>query len=462
MDAPDHAPPTKGQVDQGKVPAPGAYGDVMEFNNKLDVEYNLPITSNRNAKWWYSAFHNVTAIVGAGVLGLPSAMSYLGWPAGIVVLVLSWVISLYTLWQLVQMHEMDGRRFNRYHELGQYAFGPKLGKWIIMPPQLIVMIGLGITYSVTGGSSLHNFYTIVCHKNGMGECHSAGLSVWIIVFSCIHLIIIQAPNFNSLSGVSLAAAFMSLSYSTIAFAGSINVGRQPDAVYNLNGYSLPDGIFGVFNALGTVAFAYGGHNVILEIQATLPSKPNQNTSVPMMRGVWVAYAVVSWCYFGVSCAGYWAFGNNVMSNVIFSIGHPKWMVAMADLFVTVHVIGSYEVYTMPVLDMIECSLVKHRIPNGLPTRLVYRSLYVCFTGFLACTIPFFGDLMGFIGALGTGPTTFWLPSVIWLVLKKPGKGSWHFWACWVCIVLGVLVTIVGSIGGLRGIISDASTYKVYQ
>ena len=38
---------------------------------------------------------------------------------------------------------------------------------------------------------------------------------------------VQAPNFNSLSGVSLAAAFMSLAYSTIAFAGSINSGRQP-------------------------------------------------------------------------------------------------------------------------------------------------------------------------------------------------------------------------------------------
>ena len=86
------------------------------------------------------------------------------------------------------------------------------------------------------------------------------------------------------------------------------------------------------------------------MQATLPSKPNQNTSVPMMRGVWVAYAVVSWCYFGVSCAGYWAFGNNVMSNVIFSIGHPKWMVAMADLFVTVHVIGSYQVSPNSVLS----------------------------------------------------------------------------------------------------------------
>ena len=39
----------------------------------------LPINARRNAKWWYSAFHNVTAMVGAGVLSLPYAMSELGW-----------------------------------------------------------------------------------------------------------------------------------------------------------------------------------------------------------------------------------------------------------------------------------------------------------------------------------------------------------------------------------------------
>lgn len=39
----------------------------------------LPVTSSRKGKWWYSAFHNVTAMVGAGVLGLPYAMSELGW-----------------------------------------------------------------------------------------------------------------------------------------------------------------------------------------------------------------------------------------------------------------------------------------------------------------------------------------------------------------------------------------------
>ena len=41
------------------------------YNAKKDLNDWLPITKSRNAKWWYSAFHNVTAMVGAGVLGLP-------------------------------------------------------------------------------------------------------------------------------------------------------------------------------------------------------------------------------------------------------------------------------------------------------------------------------------------------------------------------------------------------------
>ena len=39
--------------------------------------------------------------------------------------------------------------------------------------------------------------------------------------------------------------------------------------------------------------------------------------------------------------------------------------------------------------------------------------------FVAITLPFFGDLLGFVGALATGPTTFWLPSLMWLILKRP-------------------------------------------
>jgi len=56
-------------------------GRSTDNNNHRQMDYNdwLPVTASREAKWYYSAFHNVTAMVGAGVLGLPFAMSQLGW-----------------------------------------------------------------------------------------------------------------------------------------------------------------------------------------------------------------------------------------------------------------------------------------------------------------------------------------------------------------------------------------------
>ncbi|KAL5759196.1 hypothetical protein ACOSP7_017720 [Xanthoceras sorbifolium] len=55
---------------------------------------------SRRAKWWYSTFHCVTAMIGAGVLSLPYAMAYLGWGPGTMVLVLSWCMTLNTMWQI--------------------------------------------------------------------------------------------------------------------------------------------------------------------------------------------------------------------------------------------------------------------------------------------------------------------------------------------------------------------------
>ncbi|KAK8970362.1 Lysine histidine transporter-like 1 [Platanthera guangdongensis] len=41
------------------------------------------------------------------------------WGPRVAILILSWIITLYTLWQMVEMHEMvSGKRFDRYHELG--------------------------------------------------------------------------------------------------------------------------------------------------------------------------------------------------------------------------------------------------------------------------------------------------------------------------------------------------------
>uniref|UniRef100_A0A0C9RK30 TSA: Wollemia nobilis Ref_Wollemi_Transcript_13986_2067 transcribed RNA sequence n=1 Tax=Wollemia nobilis TaxID=56998 RepID=A0A0C9RK30_9CONI len=419
----------------------------------------LPITSSRNAKWWYSTFHNVTAMVGAGVLALPHAMSCLTWGPGVAVLVLSWIITLYTLWQMVEMHEMvPGKRFDRYHELGQHAFGEKLGLWIVVPQQLIVEVGVDIVYMVTGGKSLKNFHDLVCPS-----CKKIKQSYFIAIFGSVHFVLAQLPNLNSVAGISLAAAVMSLSYSTIAWGASVHKGQVDNVDYGIKSSSTANTVFNVFNALGDVAFAYAGHNVVLEIQATIPSKPNKPSKIPMWRGVVVAYIVVAVCYFSVALVGYWAFGNSVDDNILSTLQKPSWLIATANMMVVIHVIGSYQIYAMPVFDMIETVLVKklHCSP-GLPLRLVARSTYVALTCFVGISFPFFGSLLGFFGGFAFAPTTYFLPCIMWLAIYKPRKFSLSWIANWICIILGVILMLVSSIGGLRNIIKDASTYKFYS
>lgn len=123
-------------------------------------------------------------------------------------LVISWVVTLYSLWLMVEMHELvPGKRFDRYHELGQHAFGDKLGLWIVVPVQLIVLAGLNIVYLITGGQSLQKFHHLVCPG-----CNEIKLTYFILIFSSVHFVLSQLPSFNSISGVSLAAAVMSIRY----------------------------------------------------------------------------------------------------------------------------------------------------------------------------------------------------------------------------------------------------------
>ncbi|WOG97289.1 hypothetical protein DCAR_0416629 [Daucus carota subsp. sativus] len=415
----------------------------------------LPITANRNAKWYYSTFHNVTAVVGAGVLGLPYAMSQLGWIPGLLALSISWIVTFYSFWQLIHMHEMvPGKRFDRYSELGEYAYGPTVGYWMVTPQQLIVQVATDIVYMVTGGKSL---------KKSCDMLHSWFSDVrqtyFILVFAFIQLVLSQVPDFNSLKIVSLAAAVMSFAYSMIAFVASIIRGTENRNVsYGVRAHTKAGIVFDVFSSLGTIAFAFAGHSVALEIQATIPSPSKK----PMWRGVVVAYIIVAICYFCVSVGGFWAFGDQVDDDVLVTLEKPDWLIIIANFMVFIHVLGSYQVFAIVVFDKIESYLLQVRkLTPGRPLRLITRSTYVAATAFIGILLPFFGGLLGFFGGLAFSSTSYFLPCIFWLALKKPKRWSFHWFASYVCILIGVLITILAPIGGLRTIIVSASTYKMF-
>lgn len=106
---------------------------------------------------------------------------------------------------MVEMHEMvPGKRFDRYHELGQHVFGEKLGLWVV-PQQLMVEVGSSIVYMITGGKYLKK-----AHGTIWPNYQEIKLTYFIMIFSSVHFVISHLPSFNSITAVSLAAAVMSL------------------------------------------------------------------------------------------------------------------------------------------------------------------------------------------------------------------------------------------------------------
>ena len=114
--------------------------------------------------------------------------------------------------------------------------------------------------------------------------------------------------------------------------------------YGVRSHTTAGKFFDIFNALGTIAFAFAGHSVVLEIQATLPSTEEKPSKKPMWRGVIAAYTIVIACYLSVAVSGFWAFGNAVEDDVLISLEHPRWLIAIANFMVFIHVIGSFQVY----------------------------------------------------------------------------------------------------------------------
>jgi amino acid permease len=415
---------------------------------------------------------------------------------GVVVLTLSWVITFFTLWQMVEMHEMvPGKRFDRYHELGQQAFGKKLGLWIVIPQQLLVEVSVDIVYMVTGGQALRYIYILNCN----GDHHHCPLkpssteiktnpyamtSHWILIYGSVHFLFVQIPNFNSIAGISLAAAIMSVSYSTIAwtipiFHNEHNQHRDianhtlvnVTADYDLPKASTTGHVLSAFNALGVVAFAYAGHNVVLEIQATLRSRPGRPSKIAMWRGVSLAYVIVTICYFPVALVCYWAYGNqlaadsnsnsnsNFNSNILQFEGF-RGITTAANFMVIIHILGSYQIYAMPVFDMLETVLMKKwLLAPSFKLRLITRSTYVGITMVVATIIPFFQPLLGFFGGFAYAPTTYFLPCCIWLAVYKPKRFSASWTINWICIILGVLLMLTATIGGGSEIVKEWHTYE---
>lgn len=431
----------------------------------------LPITESRNGNAFYAAFHTLCSGIGIQALILPVAFTTLGWSWGVICLTLAFIWQLYTLYLLVQLHESPetGIRYSRYMQISSATFGEKVTNCLVAFPIMYLSGGTCVALIVIGGSTMKSFFETVCGT----DCtvHPPTTVEWYLIFTCAAVLLSQLPNLNSIAGVSLVGAITALGYCTMIWVVSVDKGRIPNVSYNpVRASTQIARTFDLLNALGIIAFAFRGHNLILEIQATMPSSEKHPSRVPMWRGVKFAYFLVAMCLFPLAIFGYWVYGEKIPTNggmlvaVIQFHGEntSQAILGLISLFVIINAVSSFQIYGMQMFDDMESKItIRMKKPCPWWLRAILRAMfgYGCF--FVAVAIPFLGSFAGLIGGIAL-PVTLAYPCFMWLKIKKPKVYSPVWCLNWGLGVLGMCLSGILIVAGLYVVIDTGIQVSFFK
>ncbi|XP_021663976.2 lysine histidine transporter-like 8 isoform X2 [Hevea brasiliensis] len=320
--------------------------------------------------------------------------------------------------------------------------GPKLGKLVAIFPVMYLSGGTCVILIITGSRTMKLFYDTVC--GGGASCDAKLLTgaEWFLVFTCVAIVLAQRPNLNSIAGFSFVAAITAVGYYTLIWVSTFSKGRPYSAshVPLQNGKSGMDRVTTIFNALGIIALSFRGHNLVLEIQGTLPSSSKHPSSKSMWKGVLISYLVIALCMFPLAIAGFWAYGNKIPTKVgnlsifleFYSHNASKFMKGVTYMLVIINCFTSFQIYAMPVFDNFELRYTSFK--NKRCSRWVRTGLRLFFGGLaylIAVAFPFLPSLAGVIGGMAL-PLTFAYPCFMLISIKKPQRSS-PMW----CLNLGL-------------------------
>ncbi|KQK06164.1 amino acid permease 3 isoform X2 [Brachypodium distachyon] len=441
----------------------------------------------RTGTMWTASAHIITAVIGSGVLSLGWAIAQLGWVAGPAVMLLFSLVTYYTSALLSDCYrsgdETTGKRNYTYMDaVNANLSGIKVQICGFL--QYANIVGVAIGYTIAASISMLAIKRANCfHAKGhVNPCHISS-TPYMIIFGAAQIFFSQIPDFDQISWLSIVAAIMSFTYSTIGLGlGIVQVVANRGVKGSLTGISIGvvtpmDKVWRSLQAFGDIAFAYSYSLILIEIQDTIRAPPPSESKV-MRRATVVSVATTTLFYMLCGCMGYAAFGDEAPGNLLTGFGfyEPFWLLDVANAAIVVHLVGAYQVYCQPLFAFVE-KWAQQRWPKssfivgeievsfGFKVnlfRLTWRSAFVVATTVVSMLLPFFNDVVGFLGALGFWPLTVYFPVEMYIVQKKiPRWGSQ--WVCLQLLSLACLViTVASAAGSVAGIMSDLKVYKPFS
>ncbi|KAF0889150.1 hypothetical protein E2562_022421 [Oryza meyeriana var. granulata] len=445
----------------------------------------------RTGTAWTASSYIVTAVIGSGVLSLPWAVAQLGWAAGPAAMVVFGGVSYYTSTLLAEcyrtvggdsdMAAATGRRNYSYMEAVRNILGgAKATACGVI--QYTNLAGIAVGYTIAASISMLAIKRAGCfHDNGhAAACHSSS-TPYMIVFGAVQIVFSQIPDFAQVWWLSIVATVMSFTYSGIGLGLAIartvaNGGFHGTRVAHAGGITAMQKVWRTLQALGNIAFAYSFSNVLIEIQDTLKAPPPSEAEV-MKKATAASIATTTAFYAMCGLMGYAAFGNAAPDNLLtgFVFYEPYWLVDVANAAIAVHLVGAYQVFVQPIFAFVERRAAAAWPDNALVTeelrvgpfalnalRLVWRTAFVCLTTILAMALPFFGTIVGLIGAFSFWPLTVYFPSEMYIKQRSMACGSGRCVWLRALAAASLLVSVAAGVGSIAGFVSALRKFRPFS
>ncbi|KAM7518758.1 hypothetical protein LguiB_017720 [Lonicera macranthoides] len=446
----------------------------------------------RTGTVWTASAHIITAVIGSGVLSLAWATAQLGWIAGPTVLFLFSFVTYYTSCLLSSCYRTGdpntGMRNYTYMEAVRANLGGFKVK-ICGVIQYMNLFGVAIGYTIAASISMMAIKRSNCfheHKSQGKELCKVSSNPYMIMFGAAEIIFSQIPDFDQISWLSIVAAVMSFTYSSIGLTlGIVKVAETGKIRGSLTGISIgtvtqTQKIWRSFQALGDIAFAYSYSLILIEIQDTIKSPPSESKT--MKKATLISVIVTTLFYMLCGCMGYAAFGDLAPGNLLTGFGfyNPFWLLDIANAAIVIHLVGAYQVYCQPLFAFVEknattifpkSKFITQDIEIPLPGfkpyklnlfRLTWRTAFVILTTIISMLMPFFNDVVGILGAFGFWPLTVYFPVEMYIVQKKIPKWSTR-WLCLQMLSLACLIiSIAAAAGSFAGVVLDLKVYKPFK
>lgn len=436
--------------------------------------------------------HIITAVIGSGVLSLAWAIAQLGWIAGPAAMLAFSFVTYYTSCLLADCYRSPdsatGKRNYTYMDAVK-ANLDGLHVWVCGFTQYANLCGTAIGYTITASISMTAIARSQCfHSNGHdAPCHISN-TPYMIMFGVVEVLLSQIPDFDQIWWLSIAAAVMSFTYSSIGLGlGVAKVAELGHFRGSLTGSIIgtvteAQKIWRTFQALGNIAFAYSYSMILIEIQDTIKSPPAENKT--MKKATLLGVSTTTVFYMLCGCMGYAAFGENAPGNLLTGFGfyNPFWMIDIANLAIVIHLVGAYQVYCQPLFAFVEGWSTRKwhnsefitrenavQIPmcggatyNVNMFRVVWRTCFVVATTLVSMLLPFFNNVLGLLGAVAFWPLTVYFPVTMYIAQNKIQRWTSKWIAMQILSVVCFFVSIAAASGSIVGVVEALTDYKPFK